>query len=185
MQKVLNLTEQTSSSTDTLFNQGGNLVQVTKTTLGKSVEGKESIEEMIKVIENLDVETKDTYKSITSLGEKLKEIGVKISLDDFGTGYSSLSYLKKLPIDTLKIDKSFVTDVTESEREVALTTAVINMGHNLKLQVLAEGVETKEQFDLLKDYNCDVVQGFYYSKPINAEAFEKLLKDGCFIQKEG
>ena len=75
MQKVLNLTEQTSSSTDTLFNQGGNLVQVTKTTVGKSVEGKESIEEMIKVIENLDVETKDTYKSITSLGEKLKEIG--------------------------------------------------------------------------------------------------------------
>lgn len=75
MQKVLNLTEQTSLSTDTLFNQGGNLVQITKTTVSKSVEGKESVEGMIKVIENLDVETKDTYKNITSLGEKLKEIG--------------------------------------------------------------------------------------------------------------
>jgi methyl-accepting chemotaxis protein len=75
MEKVLNLTEQTSLSTDTLFSQGGNLVQITKTTVGKSVEGKESVEGMIKVIENLDVETKDTYKNITSLGEKLKEIG--------------------------------------------------------------------------------------------------------------
>jgi len=75
MKKVLNLTEQTSSSTDTLFNQGGNLVEITKTTVGKSVEGKKSVEGMIKVIENLDVETKDTYKNITSLGEKLKEVG--------------------------------------------------------------------------------------------------------------
>lgn len=75
MKKVLNLTEQTSSSTDTLFKQGGNLVEITKTTVGKSVEGKKSVEGMIKVIENLDVETKDTYKNITSLGEKLKEVG--------------------------------------------------------------------------------------------------------------
>ena len=75
MQKVLNLTEQTSESTDTLFNQGGNLLKITKSTVGKSVEGKESVEGMIKVIENLDVETKDTYKNITSLGEKLKKIG--------------------------------------------------------------------------------------------------------------
>lgn len=75
MQKVLNLTEHTSESTDTLFNQGGNLLKITKSTLGKSVEGKESVEGMIKVIENLDVETKDTYKNITSLGEKLKKIG--------------------------------------------------------------------------------------------------------------
>jgi EAL domain-containing protein (putative c-di-GMP-specific phosphodiesterase class I) len=131
--------------------------------------------------------TEDVIKNVAKASEtlkKLKEIGVKISLDDFGTGYSSLSYLKKLPIDTLKIDKSFVTDLTMSEREVALTTAVINMGHNLKLQVLAEGVETKEQLTLLKDYKCDVVQGFYYSRPVNPETFEKLLKEGWLIEKE-
>lgn len=131
--------------------------------------------------------TEDVIKNVAKAKEtlkKLKEIGVKLSLDDFGTGYSSLSYLKRLPIDTLKIDKSFVSDVTENERGVALTTAVINMGHNLKLQVLAEGVETKEQLNLLKDNKCDVVQGFYYSRPVNAEAFEKLLKDGCIVQKE-
>jgi EAL domain-containing protein (putative c-di-GMP-specific phosphodiesterase class I) len=131
--------------------------------------------------------TEDVIKNVAEASEtlkKLKEIGVKISLDDFGTGYSSSSYLKKLPIDTLKIDKSFVTDLTMSEREVALTTAVINMGHNLKLQVLAEGVETKEQLTLLKDYKCDVVQGFYYSRPVNPETFEKLLKEGWLIEKE-
>lgn len=131
--------------------------------------------------------TEDVIKNVVKASEtmkKLKEIGVKISLDDFGTGYSSLSYLKKLPIDTLKIDKSFVSDVAMSEKEVALTTAVINMGHNLKLQVLAEGVETKEQLEILKDNKCDVVQGFYYSRPVNAEAFEKLLKDG-FLNVKG
>ncbi|MDF2672669.1 MAG: hypothetical protein K0R09_934 [Clostridiales bacterium] len=131
--------------------------------------------------------TEDVIKNVVKASEtmkSLKEIGVKISLDDFGTGYSSLSYLKKLPIDTLKIDKSFVSDVTMSEKEVALTTAVINMGHNLKLQVLAEGVETKEQLELLKENKCDVVQGFYYSRPVNAEAFEKLLKDGFLNVKK-
>lgn len=131
--------------------------------------------------------TEDVIKNVNEASEtlkKLKEIGVKISLDDFGTGYSSLSYLKKLPIDTLKIDKSFVSDVTSSEREIALTTAVINMGHNLKLKVLAEGVENKEQLNILKDYECDVVQGFYYSRPVNAEAFEKLLKNDCIILRE-
>lgn len=124
---------------------------------------------------------KDMDKASETL-KRLKEIGVKISLDDFGTGYSSLSYLKKLPIDTLKIDKSFITDVTLSEREVALTTAVINMGHNLKLQVLAEGVETAEQFNILKNNKCDIIQGFYYSRPVASEIFEKLLREGVKVQ---
>lgn len=131
--------------------------------------------------------TEDAIKDVKEASKtlkKLKEIGVKISLDDFGTGYSSLSYLKKLPIDTLKIDKSFISDVTLSERELALTTAVINMGHNLKLKVLAEGVENEEQLTILKNNNCDVVQGFYYSRPVNAEAFEKLLKDDGIIRRE-
>lgn len=131
--------------------------------------------------------TEDAIKNVREAAEtlkKLKDMGVKISLDDFGTGYSSLSYLKKLPIDTLKIDKSFVSDVTASEREIALTTAVINMGHNLKLKVLAEGVENKEQLKILKEYKCDVVQGFYYSRPVNADAFEKLLQNNCFIGGE-
>ncbi len=156
----------------------GNFVDTVKSTLRTTGLDPSYLELEITeaVIKNV-AETSETLK-------KLKEIGVKISLDDFGTGYSSLSYLKRLPIDTLKIDKSFIKDVTISEREIALTTAVINMGHNLKLQVLAEGVETKEQLDLLKDYKCDVVQGFYYSRPVNPESFEKLLKEGWLIQKE-
>jgi diguanylate cyclase (GGDEF)-like protein len=124
--------------------------------------------------------TEDVIRNVDKVSialNKLRELGVKISLDDFGTGYSSLSHLKKLPIDTLKIDKSFIHDVTEGDKEVAITTAVITMGHNLRLQVLAEGVETEEQLSILKNYNCDAVQGFYYSKPVAPEEFVKLFKN--------
>jgi diguanylate cyclase (GGDEF)-like protein/PAS domain S-box-containing protein len=104
----------------------------------------------------------------------LKSIGVAISIDDFGTGYSSLNYLKKFPIDYLKIDRSFVRDIIEDKNDVNIVKAIITLAHNLDLEVIAEGVETKEQFDFLKRYNCDEIQGYFISIPIDAEQLEQL-----------
>lgn len=105
----------------------------------------------------------------------LKEVGVKFSIDDFGTGYSSLSYLKKLSVNKLKIDQSFVRDMVESSDDAAIVHAIIQMGHTLQLTVIAEGVETEEQLDLLKHYQCNEVQGYFYSKPIPADTFTDLM----------
>lgn len=102
----------------------------------------------------------------------LKRLGVQISVDDFGTGYSSLNYLRQLPVDRVKIDKSFINDMTVDENDEALVATIINMAHNLKLSVIAEGVETEEQLKSLQKYDCDEVQGYYYSKPIPAADFE-------------
>lgn len=104
-------------------------------------------------------------------------MGINISLDDFGTGYSSLNYLKKLPINILKIDKSFVKDITQSSDEAAIAKAIISMGHSLKLEIVAEGVETDEQFQFLKYYACDRAQGYLFSKPVPEEELERMLEE--------
>jgi diguanylate cyclase (GGDEF)-like protein len=108
---------------------------------------------------------------------KLKELmkmGIKISLDDFGTGYSSLNYLRKLPIDTLKIDKSFIDDLVIKNEKNDITNDIILIAHKLGLSVVAEGVETEEQYNILKDYNCDIIQGYYFSRPIpESDIFKK------------
>ena len=109
---------------------------------------------------------------------QLKNMGTHISIDDFGTGYSSLMYLKTFPINTIKIDRSFVRDVTKNTDDQAITQAIISMAHSLKLDVVAEGVETMEQVALLKSQQCDIMQGFLYSKPIPAEEVIPLLNDG-------
>ena len=96
----------------------------------------------------------------------LKEMGVHLSIDDFGTGYSSLSYLRRFPLDTLKIDRSFVKDVTTDADNAEITKAIIAMAHSLKLRVLAEGVETEEQYRFLRDQGCQVLQGFLFSRPL-------------------
>ena len=98
----------------------------------------------------------------------LQALGVGIAIDDFGTGYSSLAYLKRYPIDKLKIDRSFITDTPHSVDDVAIVTAIIQMGRSLQLQVLAEGVETAEQQALLTHLGCDLVQGFGLSRPLPA-----------------
>jgi diguanylate cyclase (GGDEF)-like protein len=107
--------------------------------------------------------------------ETLRDMGVKLSIDDFGTGYSSLSYLKRLPIDTIKIDQSFIRDITTDPDDAAIITAIIRMAHTLRLNVIAEGVETPEQLDFLRERKCNQVQGHFFSAPIPAQQFEELL----------
>jgi EAL domain-containing protein (putative c-di-GMP-specific phosphodiesterase class I) len=109
----------------------------------------------------------------------LRQRGVRVAVDDFGTGYSSLSYLRKLPIDSLKVDQSFVRQITTGGDDVAIVTAVINMARSLKLKVIAEGVETRTELEFLKAHRCDEVQGYYFSKPVPARQFAALLERGA------
>jgi len=117
---------------------------------------------------------RDPEQAIEKLHE-LKLMGIKVAVDDFGTGYSSLNYLKRFPIDTLKIDKSFVADVCKDPHDTAIVRAIINLGHALDVTVIAEGVETKEQLQYLSALECDAVQGFLFSKALSVKAFEELL----------
>nr|WP_301288340.1 EAL domain-containing protein [Natronospira proteinivora] len=114
-------------------------------------------------------------ESVRMLGQ-LSRLGVRLCIDDFGTGYSSLSYLKRFPIDKLKIDKSFVSDIPTDTDDMAITAAVIDMGHNLNLTVVAEGVETREQLEFLRERRCQEMQGFLFSRPVTAEEMAELLR---------
>ena len=106
---------------------------------------------------------------------RLRSMGLSLAIDDFGTGYSSLSYLQRFPVNTLKIDQSFVQDIATNRDDATIVNAVIAMGRNLNQQVIAEGVETGEQFSLLQAQHCDEGQGFHFSPPLPAEAFSLLL----------
>ena len=108
---------------------------------------------------------------------RMKSLGVNLSIDDFGTGFSSLSYLSRFPIDVLKIDRSFVADITHDANDAAIVTSIIGLAHNLKLAVIAEGVETAAQLDYLRRHGCDEIQGYYFSKPLAAREFEGLLRE--------
>jgi diguanylate cyclase (GGDEF)-like protein/PAS domain S-box-containing protein len=107
---------------------------------------------------------------------ELKNMGVRISLDDFGTGYSSLNYLRVLPINAIKIDKSFVDGLHAGSKENFIAATLINLAHGIGMKVIAEGVENSEQVKILKSYDCDQIQGYYFSKPVPAEEFEKLME---------
>jgi EAL domain-containing protein (putative c-di-GMP-specific phosphodiesterase class I) len=107
--------------------------------------------------------------------ERLHELGLRIAIDDFGTGYSSLSYLKRFPIDTIKVDRSFVMDIPHDADDMEITSAVIAMAHGLKLEVVAEGIETAEQLEFLTDHDCEYGQGYYFSRPVPFADMEKLL----------
>jgi len=117
----------------------------------------------------------NSQEIIATLRE-LKKMGIRLAIDDFGTGYSSLSYLKRFPLDKLKIDQSFVKDISIGGGDAAIVKAIINMGHSLNLGVIAEGVETEEQLDFLTAHDCHDVQGYYYSKPLTAEEFKSFVE---------
>ena len=124
---------------------------------------------------------KDPEFAIQTLSE-LRRMGIKISIDDFGTGFSSLGQLKNFPIDVLKIDKTFINDVTTHSDSASLVKGIIGLAQNLRLQVVAEGVETEEQLHLLKALQCDEWQGFLFSKPISSTAMSELLELGVTVQ---
>lgn len=124
----------------------------------------------------------EDVESVIDTLRKLKSMGIKLSIDDFGTGYSSLEYLKKMPIDTLKIAQSFVRDIDVNPEDAAIATTIIRMGHTMKIEVIAEGVETSEQLNLLRRMHCDKIQGFLVSRPLPPEkAVAFLENDRCFI----
>jgi EAL domain-containing protein (putative c-di-GMP-specific phosphodiesterase class I) len=110
--------------------------------------------------------------------QALRRSGVQVALDDFGTGYSSLSYLRDFPIDALKIDQSFVSEVTSAGEDTSIVTAVISMARSLGLRVVAEGVETQEQLEFLQAHECDEGQGYYFSHPVPPDTFAELLRTG-------
>jgi len=106
----------------------------------------------------------------------LKDMGITLSMDDFGTGYSSFNYLKRFPLDNIKIDRSFIKDITNSKRDAAIVRAIIAMSHTLDLNVVAEGVETDAQLKLLQEFGCDEMQGFLLSRPLPAEHIHEFLE---------
>jgi EAL domain-containing protein (putative c-di-GMP-specific phosphodiesterase class I) len=109
----------------------------------------------------------------------LKSMGLRLSIDDFGTGYSSLSYLKRFPIDALKIDRSFVRDISSDPDDAAIVSAIISMAKSLKQEVVAEGVETRTQLEFLREHQCDQMQGFLFSRPVSAQSLAQQFFGDC------
>ncbi|MCP4324798.1 MAG: EAL domain-containing protein [Psychromonas sp.] len=132
----------------------------------------------IEITESLFIESVfiESVESLLPLFYKMKSHYINLSLDDFGTGYSSLSMLRKIPIDELKIDKSFVDNISFDKNDKAMVNSIISMGKNLAMSVLAEGVETKEQADILFDAGCDIYQGYYFSKPLSLTDLSEFAK---------
>lgn len=146
------------------------LVSVIERHLGESGLSPEFLE--LEITESvLMLHTEEALETL----RQIQELGVKISVDDFGTGFSSLSYLKLFPIDSLKIDTSFVRDIPGDANDSAITRAIIQLGHSLKRTVVAEGVETAEQYEFLQNEKCDEIQGFFFSRPVPPADFQKLL----------
>lgn len=118
----------------------------------------------------------ENVESVVASLERLKQLGVKLAIDDFGTGYSSLSYLKRLAIDKLKIDQSFVRDLVHDADDEAIVRAIIQMAHSLKLRTIAEGIENAELLQKLRMFGCDEGQGYYFSPPMPAEELAKFIR---------
>ncbi|OGW25749.1 MAG: hypothetical protein A2X59_03995 [Nitrospirae bacterium GWC2_42_7] len=150
------------------------------------------LEMIIRTLKEIDMATKYVELEITesslmknpdaaiAILNELKDIGITIAIDDFGTGYSSLEYLKRIPLNSLKIALPFIRNILTSPDDAAITKTIITLAHNMNLKVIAEGVETKEQLDFLRTLGCDEVQGYFFSKPLPADEFMKLLQKGYF-----
>ena len=124
----------------------------------------------------------DSHSTVKALHE-LKAMGLRLSIDDFGTGYSSLSYLSRFPLNELKIDRSFVIDFDKSANDASLVRAIIAMGQSMQLELVAEGVETSEQFQFLTRHGADVIQGYLFSRPVTAAELRPMLAPGYFMQQ--
>lgn len=148
------------------------VVNVVKGVLEKHGLEPECLE--VEITETALMQDPDTAKRILT---QLRDIGVSISLDDFGTGYSSLSYLKRFPVNVMKIDKSFISDIPNDKDDMAITRAIIAMAYRLNIQVVAEGVETEQQLMFLYNEGCDLVQGFYLNPPVSSDNITTLLSD--------
>ena len=114
----------------------------------------------------------------------LKELGLKIAIDDFGTGYSSLAYLKNLPIDKIKIDRTFVINLPENENDRAIIDSILSLANSLQLSIIVEGVETPKQKNYLQSIGISEIQGYIYSKPVDEEKMQQYLNDGVFNEKK-
>lgn len=156
----------------------GSLVQTVTEVLRETGLAGEWVE--LELTESLLINNEEyVLKSI----ESLKKLGIKISIDDFGTGYSSLSYLKRFPIDTIKIDRSFIKDIVNNKEMKSITKAIITMGHGLDCKLVAEGVETEEQKALLKHYKVDQIQGYYYSAAVSTEQATEMIRNTTYFQQ--
>ncbi|WHH60362.1 EAL domain-containing protein [Petroclostridium sp. X23] len=153
-----------------------NIVQSISDILKETELSPEYLE--LEITENCIMQNTDRTISII---DDLKAIGVKISIDDFGTGFSSMSYLRRFAVDSLKIDKAFIDHISSNSSDAAIASAIINMAHSLRLEVVAEGVETEEQHQLLKSFGCDEIQGFLYSRPLSTENFTHYLQNSRSI----
>lgn len=151
--------------------KGGQLVSFIRELLSEIGMSPKNLE--LEITESILMDNTDL--AITTLNE-LSEMGMTLAMDDFGTGYSSLSYLKQFPLNVLKIDRSFVRDVNHDKDDAAIVDAILAMSHRLELDVIAEGVETVEQLTFLQAHNCQRVQGYYYSKPLDFESFSKYIE---------
>jgi EAL domain-containing protein (putative c-di-GMP-specific phosphodiesterase class I) len=129
----------------------------------------------IEITENILMQ--DNEETISTL-KRIKGLSLRIALDDFGTGYSSLNYLMSFPVDTIKIDRSFVMNCTSKNKNLVIIKAIIAMGHSLGKKIVAEGIETEEQYHLMKKLGCDEAQGYYFKRPVPKDEFAKLLARG-------
>lgn len=169
----------TKFNTDLFISVNVSSVQFSKQDLYKVISNQLNLYKInpsllhIEITESILMSSSD---DIVNKLNKLKELGIKISLDDFGTGYSSLSYLQKFPIDTLKIDRQFTSEITEFNEFPALVTAIINMAHGLKMTLVAEGVENKFQANQLKKLSCNLLQGYYFSRPVIETEMTELIR---------
>lgn len=148
-----------------------NFVENVKKCIGETGISPELVE--IEITESILMESLE--KNVEIL-KQLRSLGIRTSLDDFGTGYSSLNYLRMIPIDTLKIDKSFIDDIHFNRKQEAIVDGIVNIAHNLEIEIVVEGVETQEQLNILKQKGCNIIQGYIFSKPMTAENIDKIIK---------